>query len=484
MNNGKKLILALICGLPADSKMVQEALQAPGTGIEALETNSIAKEDFLTRPGSDEPLFSHASTWENFSRIVEKLAAQGEQFTARELGSVIPGCVSPLLYAERTQSLPKLFAPEIWKGRLQEADKLFYAATSVERNKLNYPEVRRAIAAQTGEMTPEDRLQGYGLNHNTVRTNIRQGNLAHLTEMLAQHGDHIRKEYVFLLDTAGDNIFEYEDTFKNMDSWLTILENNGERLGRDDFMFKVGNQRTPLDHAVRHGQLPAVFRTRIWKGHADEMMELFNTLPEVERRKVEINKVLGELKEAEYGDRIVTDGTVTLDHLVAVLNEEERDSNPNFFEIRALSFARVWKEMGDIRKTLAARGEKLTLDHLRQPTGMAGDTVLTLAARGGYFNHVMDIVTDGNDRLTLEDLTTPGAMGKTALDILVEREELATLFRPEAWVGRGQDLMTLWEKVPAEKQKTVDFEALYGRVNMLTLRERFAGKPGTPRLGM
>jgi hypothetical protein len=76
-------------------------------------------------------------------------------------------------------------------------------------------------------------------------------------------------------------------------------------------------------------------------------------------------------------------------------------------------------------------------------------------------------------------LTAAGASGKSVLDVLVTRGEATALFKAENWIGRGQELMTLWDKIPQDKRKDIDFEAIHGRVNMLTLRQRFAGpKPG------
>lgn len=474
MNNGKKIILAALCGLPADHKMVKAAFNDVAAAGDMLKTTAINKADFLSAMGEDDPLLAHEQSWDNFGRIVEALRAQGEQFTATDLRTPIIGVMSPVRYAERTRKLDKLFAPTVWEGRLQEMDKVFYSVTKVERDKMPYQEIRRAVAALTAELTPEDRLRTYNLDSSTVRTKIRHGNVDELKADLAKQGDYLRKEYVFMLDSAGDNIFEFKETFEHIDKWLPELEAHGERLGKADFLFSVGDQKTPLQHAVAHGQLPKIFRARIWQGHTAEMLELYETLVETERAKVDIQSVLSELKEAEYGPQVVTGKDVTVESLTRVLNEHERAHTPNFFPVFPLGFERVWKEMKQIRETLAAKGQKLTLDHLRQPAGLAGDTVMMLAARGGHFAEVMAIAAQNNDHVTLAEITAKGSNGKSILDVLVSRGEVEQLLRPESWVGRGQDLLAVWNQIPNDKRKDIDFEAIHGRVNMLTLRQRFA----------
>jgi hypothetical protein len=201
-------------------------------------------------------------------------------------------------------------------------------------------------------------------------------------------------------------------------------------------------------------------------------------VPQANRAKVDIQGVLSELKEAEYGAKIVTGDKVTLESLTKVLNEHERGQD-NFYPVHALGFERVWKDMDSIRETLARRGETLTLDHLRQPAGLAGDNVMMLAARTGHFAQVMAIAAASKDVVSLDELTREGPGGKSIFDVLVARGEIATMLKPESWIGRGRDLMALWDKIPADKRKDVDFEAIHGRVNMLTLRQKFASpRPG------
>jgi hypothetical protein len=186
---------------------------------------------------------------------------------------------------------------------------------------------------------------------------------------------------------------------------------------------------------------------------------------------------LSELKEAEYGDLVCTD---TLADLTTILNEHERDTE-GFFPVHPLGFEKVWKDMANIRATLAAQGECLTLDHLRQPAGRSGDSVLMLAARNGHFDQVMAIAAESRQTLTLDEITTAGPTGKSILDVLVAKGDVAKVFTPEHWVGRGRDLVTLWNAVPADKRTDIDFETLSGRVNVLTLRQRALGGP---RLGL
>jgi hypothetical protein len=473
MNNGKKLIWAVLCGLPADSQYVKDALGSVDTARELLEASAIGKEELLAAEGTETALISQPQVWDKFPVIAQMLRAQGQEFTTADLTTKRGAGETPIRYAERHGKLDKLFSADVWQGRLAEMDRLFYTVSKTERDKMNYVEIRRSVAAATGDLTADDRLRSYGLEPMSVRTGLYQGNVAELKDKLAANGDRIRKEYLFILDSAGDNMFEYAATFDNMDSWLPELEAHGERLTKEDCTATMIDKRSILDFAAKHNKLDKLFRARVWKGHGAEMMELFNTLPETERAKVNINAVLSDLKEAEYGARV---STASLADLTKVFNEHER-GGAAFFPVHALGFEKVWKDMDNVRAALAARGENLTLDHLRQPAGMSGESVMMFAARNRHFAQVMAIASDARQRVTLDELTAAGPLGKSILDVMVEKGDVAQLFVPEQWVGRGRELVELWNKVPVTARKDIDFETIAGRVNVMTLRERVAGVP-------
>jgi hypothetical protein len=478
LNKGKTLIIAALCGLPADAKIVKDASGDPAAAREMLACTAITKDDVLSVSTDGESFFAYEQSFEQLPKIAAMLAEQGEPLTAADMTRTLTGSLNLVRYAERHKKVDKLFDPALWAGRLQEMQGVYYTVMKSERDKLDYTGLRRAVAAQTGDLIPEDRLKLAGLDALSVRTKVRQGNVAEIKEALAKHGENFTKDYVFLLDNAGDNIFEFKDAFDHIMAWLPELEAQGDKLTKEDFLFKAGDQKTPLEHAVRHDQLPKIFTARIWQGRASEMLSLFEHVPQADRAKVDIQGVLSELKEAEYGAKIVTGDKVTLESLTKVLNEHERGQD-NFYPVHALGFERVWKDMDSIRETLARRGETLTLDHLRQPAGLAGDNVMMLAARTGHFAQVMAIAAASKDVVSLDELTREGPGGKSIFDVLVARGEIATMLKPESWIGRGRDLMALWDKIPADKRKDVDFEAIHGRVNMLTLRQKFAGpRPG------
>lgn len=477
MSKAKKLILAVMCGMPADSKIIQDAVTDPATAQELLSGTKLTKEDILTVAEGEDAFFSHAQAWDNLPQIAAMLRAQGEELTAADFNGTHGGSTAPVRYAERLGKLDKLLSPEVWQGRVHDMDRFFYTLGKTEREKLSYVELRRAVAAVDGVLTPEDTLRSYGLEPMSVRANLFRGEVTDLKAKLAENGDHIRKAYLFLLDSDGDNMFEFSSAFDNMDHWLSELEAHGERMGKDDFLFAMEGRKSILDYAVKHDKLPKIFRARVWNGQAAEMMEVYNRLEASDRAKVDINAVLSELKEAEYGALVRTD---SLGDLTCVLNEHER-GDEGFFPVHPLGFEKVWKDMANIRATLAAQGERLTLDHLRQPAGRSGDTVLMLAARNGHFDQVMAIAAESRQTLTLDELTTAGPTGKSLLNVLVEKGDVAKVFSPEHWVGRGRDLVALWNAVPADKRADIDFETLSGRVNVLTLRQRALGGP---RLGL
>lgn len=479
INKGKQLIVAAMCGLPADSKYAKGALGDPAAAAEMLAATKVSKDELMAVTDDADTVFAYEQTFDQLPKIAAMLAEQGEKFTASDFTRALTGSLSVVTYAERHKKVEKLFDPVIWAGRLQDMQAVYYSVTKLERDKLNYTTLRRAVAAETGCLIPEDRLQQAGLDALSVRTKVRYGQVAEINEALKKSGQKFTKDFVMLLDSAGDTIFEFKDAFDHINTWLPLIEDAGEKLTKDDFLLKVGTQKMPLERAEAHEQLPKVFTARIWQGRAAEMMALFEHVTVANRSKVDIQRVLSDLKEAEYGDKLPASDKVKLEDLTRVMNDHERGQE-HFFPVRALGFESVWKDMDKVRETLAARGEKLTLSHLRESAGLAGDSVMMLAARTGHFAQVMAIAADSREALTIDDLTQAGPTGKSILDTLVARGEVTTMLKPESWVGRGRDLMALWEKIPQDKRKDIDFEAIHGRVNMLTIRQKFGG----PKLGL
>lgn len=476
MNKGKKLILAVLCGLPADHKVYKEAAADPAAAAEMLAVTRVTKQDLLEPIDGARNVFAFEQTWDRFARL---MAQTGERFTIEDLSRRDAGGTSLVEYAVQHGKLEQLFTPEIWRGRIEDMDNLYYGVKRADREKIDYPAMRSATAALTGIVLAEDKLKKTGMAPSSVRTRLTNGtNITDLRADLARNGDRIRKEYVLMLSSEGDNIFDNSSAFNNMHLWLEDLEKANERLTKADFLRTYGNQKSILQNAMRHDALPKIFTPAIWKGRPKEMLELFEQLPPADRTRVDIAAVVKTLRETEYGERVRIDSTLSRATLTAPLNQNERWEK-DFAPVCALSLTKVWKDIAQVRGTLSARGEKLTTDDLRRPTGFGVDNVMTMAAREGQFAAVMDIAAESGQKITLADLTTANTSGQSIADILIKANQSALMFRAENWVGQAKDMARLWEKLPELQRKAIDFPAIQGRVNALTLREKFAG----PRMG-
>ena len=51
----------------------------------------------------------------------------------------------------------------------------------------------------------------------------------------------------------------------------------------------------------------------------------------------------------------------------------------------------------------------------------------------------------------------------------------AALLEPRHWIGRGQELLKVWEAMPANDRKSIDFKQIHSDMNRMTLRQRFGG---------
>lgn len=133
-------------------------------------------------------------------------------------------------------------------------------------------------------------------------------------------------------------------------------------------------------------------------------------------------------------------------------------------------------------KTLRERmdDEKLTrgsdplaytsLQDIRDKTSETGVNQFHYLAQKGQFGQVLALAAADKDGLNAGDLLSKGLDGDTVLLKICQQGQLPLLAKPELWVKRPQDFQTLWENVPGNYRKDVDYNAFVSALRQAKLQ--------------
>jgi hypothetical protein len=205
-------------------------------------------------------------------------------------------------------------------------------------------------------------------------------------------------------------------------------------------------------------------------------------LSDTSRAKVPLDGVLDEIANHDYGSRFDCDQITGRADLTTPVNNEDSGS-PDFHPIRPLALKTIWNHIACVQNALHAIGQSITIEDLRQTSGLRNESCLLHAARYGSFDKIMDIVRETGGKLTVEELTAKDKDGKSIVDYHVKNDQLKHLLEPRDRLGRGQDLARLWPAIPEAARDKINFQQLIGGLNTLALRQRFADRlpaPGMP----
>lgn len=116
-----------------------------------------------------------------------------------------------------------------------------------------------------------------------------------------------------------------------------------------------------------------------------------------------------------------------------------------------------------------------TLEDLRKPVENYNCNSIMTAARCGHFRKVVAIaLNEKNDRLTIDDLTSPDTSGISVLNYLGRTNQLAHLFVPALWQNRIEDAKALYQEIPPVFQEQVSLSNL---INLIQIKNTPACKP-------
>jgi hypothetical protein len=483
MNKAKQLALGTLFGLPPGHSIMRDLLADPDV-VALAEVAEISREDFFAAEANGRSFFDYSEIWEKMDDVVARLREKGVDIRGSDFTNAVSGSKTPLSMAFDQDNLARFFTPVIWKGQLEAMQDAWYSLESwtPKKNKCDFIKIQEEVAASEGRVFREAQLKRMGIDCSDIRSAVNSGNYDTVRRKMAEHGDHFRKEDVFILDKSGDHTLDSTTGWKHFGELWDELAKNGERLEVGDFQFHRARRDSILKDAQECDGLHELFKPRLWYGRAKDVVKLYSQLTEESRRKVQIDGILDELANHDYGSRFDCGKITDRADLTRPVNEED-NAKADFHPIRPLALKTVWNNIACVQGALHSHGQSITLDDLRLTSGLRDESCLVHAARYGSFDKIMDIVRETGGKLTVEELTAKDKDGKNIIDYLVKNNQLSHLLQPRDWLGRGQDLAQLWPAIPEHARDKINFQQLIGGLNTLALRDRFASRlpaPGTP----
>lgn len=481
MKKDKQLLLALICGLDTDHKLMQTAGSAEVLSDALLRQSRLRKEDLFDTPESGENFFDHAEVWSKMPEIIAKIKESGDTIDADDFQKKNGGTSTILELAEKHDALIYLFHPKIWKGNLDEMERLWFFTKPASRTNLDFTKVRQNVASTSGITLREDKLASFGVPSGLMRTHLKEGEIEEVNNTLRAKGDRLRKEDLFLIDGSGETVLDTERTWSHFEKISEVIRGNGENFSRQDFLRSRGEGKTPLVRAAEAEALGKVFSTAIWEGRVDEMMALWDHVSDQHKKMVHIDAIVSILEDKQYSDLVDVDGEITAEFLNTPIRPDitEIRAIEEPYEIRPLGLQKTWHHFDAVFTALKERGETITLDDLRKPHGWHARSCLDAAIGYGFLEVVIDLLKDNDEWFTIEDLTeTNDSDHPSLLDTIIKHQKLDKLMAPELWVGRADGLIQLWEKLPLDIKKDLDMEDTLQKINRMSLRQAVRRQQG------
>lgn len=465
----KQAVIAALCDHPEAEKYRQRAFSGDSLEKMALmqQSQRLTKNDFLTATDdAGKLMIDNPGIWKNFEKIVKIVSVGGDAFGYDDFMKNVSkdGERTLLESAWRNGGLSSVFTFDVWKGRFDEMEHLWYKVPKPNRdmvfgnNGLIPADLKRQIFAAEGKITPEDRLSRLGMSfHNIRQAFASEKDFEEASARLRQAGDYFRKEYILMTDSSGDTVFDIRpEPWKHYEAAVKIMKEHGERFEIADYTRQVSRTKNILSRAAEHGVLHKVFSPAHWEGRLPEMLNLWSqVLPAWKTGTMtprDFDSVYAAAESATYMKHFQARPVMGKADLLKPLNEVSESKKP----VLPLGLKAVWDRVDTIRAALRESGERLTLSDLRQASGEMGNSCLINAVKYGYFDKVVAVAQESGETISMDDFLTKDFHGTTLVSILAEKNQLSSAFSADLWAGRVAEMKALWLHVSVAQRSQVD----------------------------
>jgi len=473
MNRLKRALVASLTEHPAADFYCKAAGISAQLAQELAQTQALGKADVLARDENGKPFMDAPAGWKNFAKIAELVRLGGENFTYDDFVSpIIPDTNKTLLsFAVTHGGMASIFTVDIWKGRFEEMEKVWFKVPNLDRRSSGgvVPlALKRELLAAEGKEVPEDRLAKAQVSHNDIRnTGPSESTFSEVNSKLQRAGDYFRKEYALLPDFAGDSMFDRRGSFARFDDIQKIMNAHGERFEVADYLKQLASAPSLLKRAAEQDALDKVFAPAQWADRLPDMLKLWSNVLDAWKKSPmtaqDFDTAYTQAEALTYAKRLkpVNGKADLLTPLNAGLNEKP---------VLPLGLKAVWDKFAAVKEKLAENGEALTMADLRLPSGQMGDTCLMSAVKSGHFDKVVEIANQSGQPLTVDDLVSTDGHGNTLVNILAEKGHLSQIFTLAAWTGQLGDMRKVWSHVSAANRDQINYHELESSVTQATLK--------------
>jgi hypothetical protein len=481
----KQAVIAALCEHPDAEKYRQRALLDPEQALEAIaHRQTLTKADFLTPDDDGKLIIDSIGAWKNFDKIVKIVQTSGSKFTYEDFMTPLGRDTKKTLLdsALVNRGLEKLFSLNVWKGRYDEMERLWYKVPFPDRRVLFKNDgllsidLKRQMFEAEGRVPPEDRLASAGLTPADLRRGMTDNAaFEEVSRRLQLADDYFRKEYVLLMDNSGDTLFgSNAAAWTKYDAIVKSLRSHGENLEVADYTRRVTFAPSILMRAGEQKSLNKIFNPAHWVDRLSEMDKLWSHVLDGWKTPPmttsDFDNAYAEAESLTYLKHFQAMKVTGKADLLQPLGDTSTGK-----AVYPLGLKAVWEKFDSLQDFLVKNDEPVTIADLRLPSGPIGNTCLLSAAKFGHFDKVANIAKRSGEALTLEDFLSKDRNGNTLIGILAEKNQLALVFTPQLWVGKIGDMRTLWSHVSIAQRKQVDFPQVEIGVKQATLKQKKGG---------
>ncbi len=264
----------------------------------------------------------------------------------------------------------------------------------------------------------------------------------------------ITKDDIFALTPDGKSIFEFRETWNNLDKVRALLQADGTDIECTDLHRVVKDEKTLIDLAAEHDSAQALFTAEFWVGHADEMEDSWFYVPTGKRSGLNIDKLKSEVAALE--------GRQTREDR---LQELGLNKTQVFDAIKA-------GNLDEVREKLAAGGDHLRLDDLRLVDG-AGDHAFYAKMAWNKFGLVMAALQEHGEIPDAEMFLFKRGKQESIIAKAFFHDEHKQVFAAPLWAGRPDELLKLYNSLKDDQKAKIDIQPLLYEVAEASCMDQF-----------
>lgn len=481
ISKAKLLVIGLMLGFDRNHAIFGNWGDIAGEDL--LNVGSVTKDDFFALLPGDKSFFEYDRTWKSLRKIFDFVEKQGERITIDDFKKVLVRGKSAIDLAVECKAIDSVFEPAFWVGHLDDMTAFWYCLEKIQRPRgKDLVDLRMIVARLEQCPIRETRLKEIGIEPRDVYGGLRQGSHEQLNLRMVTAGDRLTLADAKVCDADGDHGLYSRGGWERFEVLYDIWEQNGEIPDAAFFLFRNGKQPSIIDAAFTHSCEAKVFNARVFAGRPDELLKLYRNLKDEQRGKIDIFRVLADVIEQDYAKQFVVSDQLALRDLHMPIYRPGAEMG-GLSPLTALGLKTTWEQMDAILPVLAQGAERLTLQHLRLPAGLKGENGMVKAALYGRFDKVVAIALAAGERFDLADLIKPQAGGGPSIvTILARSGQIESILDPQLWVGRSGQLVALWEAVPEQVriQTKPLFQAAQNAANRLSLQNLASARGVAP----